>query len=147
MKSEPESYSIADLKKEKRTGWSGVRNYQARNFMQSMAVGDLVIFYHSNAAPPGAAGVAKVVKTAYPDPTAFDAKDHHFDPKSNPEKPTWHQVDVAHVATFKEFVPLDALKEDKKLSGLLLTSGKAMQLSVQPLSKPHFDRIVALGKS
>ena len=147
MKTEPTSYSIADLKKDKKTSWTGVRNYQARNFMQAMQVGDKVVVYHSNAEPPGAAGLATVTKLAHPDPTAFDRKDSHFDPKSNPEKPTWHCVEVAYESTFKHFLPLDELREDAKLTGLLLTSGKASQLSVQPVDKPHFDRIVKLGSS
>ncbi|MCA1819258.1 MAG: EVE domain-containing protein, partial [Halobacteriales archaeon] len=93
MKSEPESYSIDDLRRDKRTAWTGVRNYQARNHMRAMAVGDLVLFYHSNAEPPGAAGIAKVVRTAYPDATALDPKDGHFDPKSDSAAPTWQNVD------------------------------------------------------
>ena len=145
MKSEPETFSINDLKRVKRTAWDGVRNYVARNHMRAMAVGDLVLFYHSNAEPPGVAGVAKVVRTAYPDPTAFDPKDHHFDPKSNPENPTWDLVDVAFVSRFKRFVPLDDLKSAKALSGMLLTSGKASRLSVQPVDKRHFDAIVRMG--
>jgi predicted RNA-binding protein with PUA-like domain len=134
MKTEPESYSIQDLERDGRTGWDGVRNYQARNSMQAMKVGDKVLVYHSNAKPSGVAGLAKVVRTAYPDPTAFDRRDHHFDPKSNPETPTWFQV-----------VSLDELKAAPKLSGLLLTSGKAMRLSVQPVDKAHFDAIVAMA--
>jgi predicted RNA-binding protein with PUA-like domain len=145
MKTEPESYSIHDLERDGRTGWDGVRNYQARNSMQAMKVGDKVLVYHSNAKPSGVAGVAKVVRTAYPDPTAFDRRDHHFDPKSNPETPTWFQVDLGHVRTFPEVVSLEALKAAPQLSGLLLTSGKAMRLSVQPVDKRHFDAIVAMA--
>lgn len=146
MKSEPESFSIGDLKKAKRTHWDGVRNYQARNSMQKMAVGDLVLFYHSNADPPGVAGVAKVCRAAYPDSTAFDRKDPHFDPKSNPEKPSWFMVDVEFVEKFPTFVTLDELKEAKALQGMLLTSGKAMRLSVQPVEKKHFDAIRKMGR-
>ncbi|MEA3143391.1 MAG: hypothetical protein QOG31_715 [Thermoplasmata archaeon] len=145
MKSEPGSFSIDDLRKAKRTSWDGVRNYQARNSMQQMEVGDLVLFYHSNADPPGAAGVAKVCRTAYPDPTAFDRKDHHYDPKSNPEKPSWFMVDVQFVEKFPTFVTLDAMKEAKALQGMLLTSGKAMRLSVQPVDKRHFDAVRKMG--
>jgi predicted RNA-binding protein with PUA-like domain len=145
MKSEPGSFSIDDLRKAKRTSWDGVRNYQARNSMQQMEVGDLVLFYHSNADPPGAAGVAKVCRTAYPDPTAFDRKNHHYDPKSNPERPSWFMVDVQFVEKFPTFVPLDAMKEAKALQGMLLTSGKAMRLSVQPVDKRHFDAVRKMG--
>lgn len=147
MKSEPESFSIDDLKKAKRTQWDGVRNYQARNSMQEMKVGDLVLFYHSNADPPGVAGVARVCRTAYPDHTAFDRKDHHYDPKSNPERPSWFMVDVEFVERFPTFVPLDALKEAKALRGMLLTSGKAMRLSVQPVEKRHFDAVCKMGRA
>jgi predicted RNA-binding protein with PUA-like domain len=145
MKSEPGSFSIADLKRAKRTRWDGVRNYQARNFLRQMEVGDLVLFYHSNADPPGAAGVAKVCKAAYPDLTAFDPKDHHYDPKSNPEKPTWDLVDVQYVETFPAFVPLEALKGAKALRGMLLTSGKAARLSVQPVDPKHFEAVRKMG--
>jgi predicted RNA-binding protein with PUA-like domain len=145
MKSEPDSFSIDDLKRARKTSWDGVRNYQARNSMQEMEVGDLVLFYHSNADPPGVAGVAKVCRTAYPDPTAFDRKDPHHDPKSNPEKPTWFLVDVEFVERFPTFVPLDDLKEAKALRGMLLTSGKAMRLSVQPVDKRHFEAVRKMG--
>ena len=145
MKSEPTSYSIEDLRRDKRTAWTGVRNYLARNHMRSMAKGDRVIFYHSNGDPSGAAGVAKVVRTAYPDPTAFDPKDDHFDPKSNPDEPRWEMVDVAFVQSFSHFVTLEELRAAKSLTGLLLTSGKASQLSVQPVDKRHFDAIVKMG--
>jgi predicted RNA-binding protein with PUA-like domain len=104
-----------------------------------------VLFYHSNADPPGAAGVAKVCRTAYPDPTAFDRKDHHYDPKSNPEKPSWFMVDVQFVERFPTFVSLDAMKEAKALRGMLLTSGKAMRLSVQPVDKRHFEAVRKMG--
>ena len=145
MKSEPEAYSIDDLKRDKKTAWTGVRNYVARNHMRSMAVGDLVLFYHSNADPSGVAGVAKVVRTAYPDPTQFDPKDSHFEPKATPEKPYWYLVDVGFVKKLKRFVSLEELKEAEELSGMLLTSGKAARLSVQPVDKGHFDAVVKMG--
>ncbi|MEA3202548.1 MAG: hypothetical protein QOI63_214 [Thermoplasmata archaeon] len=145
MKSEPGSFSIDDLKRAKRTAWDGVRNYQARNSMQQMEVGDLVLFYHSNAEPPGTAGVAKVCRTAYPDPTAFDRRDPRHDPKSNPEKPSWYVVDVQFVEKFPRLVSLDEMKEAKALRGMLLTSGKAMRLSVQPVDKKHFEAVRKMG--
>lgn len=145
MKSEPESYSIDDLKRDGKSSWDGVRNYQARNYMQAMAKGDLVLFYHSNAEPPGVAGVAKVVATAHVDKTAFDKKDHHFDQKSNPENPRWFLVDVGFVEKFPALIPLDTLRDAKGLAGMLLTSGKAMRLSVQPVEKKHFDLIRKMG--
>ncbi len=146
MKCEADCYSIADLKKDKKTGWDGVRNYVARNHMKAMQVGDQAIFYNSNGDPSGAAGTMTIAKAAYPDPSAFDPKDKdHYDPKSNPENPTWYHVDVAYASTFKRFVSLDELKEDAKLQGMLLTSGKASRLSVQPMEKKHFERIIKLG--
>ena len=96
MKSEPTTYSIDHLKKDKKTIWDGVRNYQARNFMmQDMKVGDTVLFYHSNAEPPGVSGVAKISKAAIPDPTQFDKKSKYFDPKATKEKPRWFCVEIA----------------------------------------------------
>lgn len=149
VKSEPSVFSFDDLlaMPGRTTHWDGVRNYQARNFMQAMQVGDLVLFYHSNANPPGVAGIAKVTKVAHVDKTAFDKKDHHFDAKSNPENPRWHCVDVGFVEAFATFVPLDDLKTAKVLSGMLLLSGKALQLSIQPVDKKHFDAIVKMGKA
>lgn len=145
MKSEPSVYSIDDLKRDGATPWTGVRNFVARNHMRDMAVGDLVLFYHSNADPSGVAGVGKVVKAAYPDPTQFDPKDEYFEPKATREKPYWYLVDVGFGRRFKRFVPLDELKEAPELSGMLLTSGKASRLSVQPVDKAHFDAVVRLG--
>ncbi|MER3424140.1 MAG: EVE domain-containing protein, partial [Nitrospiraceae bacterium] len=102
MKSEPSTFSIQDLQKAPRqtTCWDGVRNYQARNYMRMMKAGDQVLFYHSNADPPAVVGVAEVVREAYPDHTAFDSKDKHYDPKSTPAKPIWDMVDVRLVRIF-----------------------------------------------
>ena len=126
IKSEPSTYSIDDLKKDCRTSWNGVRNYQARNFMRdSMKKGDQVLFYHSNAEPPGVAGIAEVIKEGYP------------------EKAGWVMVDVAFVKKFKRFVPLDELKANKNLEGLLVIK-RGMRLSVQPVEKVHFDEVVRL---
>lgn len=130
IKSEPSTYSIDDLKKDGRTSWNGVRNYQARNFMRDgMKKGDLVLFYHSNAEPPGVAGLCKVAKEGYPE-----------------TKPAWVMVDVEFVEKFKRFVALDELKADKKLQGMLVIK-RGMRLSVQPLDKTHFDEVVRLGRN
>ena len=103
MKSEPNVYSIDDLKRDKKTYWEGVRNYQARNFMRDkMKPGDQVFFYHSNAEPPGIAGVAEIASQGYPDPSAFDKKQKYFDPKSDRKKPTWYVVDLKFVRKFKD---------------------------------------------
>ena len=92
IKSEPTCYSIDDFKRDKKAAWSGIRNYQARNFMKQMAVGDLLIFYHSSATPPAAVGIAKVIKEAYPDATALNTKDEHYDPKATKDKPIWENT-------------------------------------------------------
>src|SRR4051812_22474266 len=104
MKTEPGSYSIDDLKRDKKTYWSGVRNYQARNFMRDhMKIGDLVLYYHSNAEPPGVAGIARVCAEAHPDFSAWDPEDKHFDPRSSQEKPLWMMVDIEFVEKFPRF--------------------------------------------
>jgi predicted RNA-binding protein with PUA-like domain len=148
MKTEPGSYSIDDLaaEKNKTTCWDGVRNYQARNLMRDdMQVGDLVFVYHSNAKPPGIVGVATIVKEAYPDFTAFDPNNHHFDPKSKHESPTWMMVDIKLKKKFKQLIPLPDLKEIKSLEGMELLR-KGSRLSVQPVSKKHFTIIEKLGE-
>lgn len=142
MKSEPDVYSIDDLARDGSTSWDGVRNYQARNNMQAMEVGDLVLFYHSNANPPGVAGLARVSKQAYPDHLAFDPKHEYHDPKSDPDAPRWFMVDIAFVAKAPRFLPLQDIKEDSKLADTeLLRYGR---LSVQSVKKREFDRIKKL---
>ncbi|OGH84987.1 MAG: EVE domain-containing protein [Candidatus Magasanikbacteria bacterium RIFOXYC12_FULL_33_11] len=144
IKSEASVYSIDDLQKDKQTPWTGVRNYQARNFMRDkMMVGDKVIFYHSNDNPPHIAGFVKVVSMPYSDVTQFDKNSHYFDPKSTKENPRWFLVDMAFVKKSKRKIGLDELKNDKKLEGLMLIK-KGQRLSVQPVSKEHFDYIEKL---
>jgi len=146
IKSEGNCYSIDNLKKEKKTSWEGVRNYQARNFMRdSMKIGDLTLFYHSNTKPIGVYGIAKVVSAPHADLTAFNAKDKHFDLKSTKEKPIWECVDFAFVEKFAHTVTLEDIKHDHKLEGILVAK-KGSRLSVQPVSKAHFERIVGLSK-
>ena len=145
IKSEGDCYPIAALKADKVTPWSGIRNYQARNYMRDeMKEGDLCLFYHSNANPSGVYGVAKVSSKAYPDSTAFDAKDEHYDPKSKKDNPTWILVDMKYVSTFKTPVSLEDLKRTKALDGMLVTK-KGMRLSVQPVSEKHFKKVVEMG--
>ena len=147
LKTEPAAFSIDDLANEKNqtTCWDGVRNYQARNSIRDdMQIGDKVLFYHSSAKPPHIAGTAVVVKESYPDFTAFDAKNNHFDPKSNHDSPTWFMVDIRLEQKFKRPLPLDELKQNQKLEGMVLLQ-KGSRLSVQPVSKQHFDLIVKLG--
>ena len=147
MKSEPDVYGIDDLAAApgKTDHWDGVRNYQARNLLRDeIKKGDLVLFYHSNANPPGVAGVAEVVKEGYPDHTQFDPKDPHYDPKSKPEDPRWYMVDVKYKKAFKRYVPLAELRDDPKLDGMPLLQ-RGQRLSVQPVSAKHFRHVCRLG--
>lgn len=147
MKSEPMCFSIDDLKKAKKSPWDGVRNYQARNFMKNdMKEGDLILFYHSNAKPSGVAGVAKVCSKPYPDFTAFDSKEKHYDPKSKEDHPTWIMVDVCFVKKFKNLVTLEELRKERILNDMLLLK-KGCRLSVMPIDKKHFDLIENLGSN
>jgi predicted RNA-binding protein with PUA-like domain len=111
---------------------------------RDMKVGDLALFYHSNAKPPGIAGVAKVASAAYPDSTQFDAKSEYFDPAATEEKPRWYLVDFEHVATFKELLPLETLKADKLLSEMLVCQ-KGTRLSITPVEKKHFVRALKIA--
>lgn len=142
MKSEPEVFSIDDLLKHKTTLWEGVRNYQARNFMmKDMAIGDQVLFYHSNAEPPGIAGLATVSKISTPDPTQFDKKSEYFDKKSTLEKPIWYCVEVKFSKKFKEVFALSDIKSDKNLKNMLVIQ-KGSRLSIQPVDKKDFEYII-----
>ena len=146
MKSEPDVFSIDDLatSPEQTTYWDGVRNYQARNFMRDeMKRGDLVFFYHSNCPEPAIVGIAEVVKEGYPDHTAFDANDPHFDPRSKPEAPRWYMVDVKFVRKLKRPITLAELKQYAydQLAGLKLVE-RGNRLSVLPVSKEHWQFIL-----
>jgi predicted RNA-binding protein with PUA-like domain len=143
MKSEADVYSIDDLKKDKKTMWDGVRNYQARNNMKEMKVGDRVLYYHSRQKPSAVVGLAKVVKAAYPDPTQFDPKNKYFDPKSDEENPRWELVDVAFERKFENPVSLHEIKDDAKLSDMVLVNNS--RLSVQPVKKAEFERVLKLA--
>lgn len=143
MKSEPTTFSIDDLIRAPNhaTYWDGVRNYQARNFMRSMAVGDHVLFYHSNTDPPAVVGIAEVVTTAYPDSTQFDKKDKHYDPESKPSKPRWDMVDIRFVRKFVRPLTLDELRKEPTLKGMVLLQ-KGSRLSVQPVSPLEWKHIL-----
>jgi predicted RNA-binding protein with PUA-like domain len=144
FKSEPNEYSIDDLKRDKVTHWDGVRNYQARNTMrEQMAKGDLGFFYHSNCAQPGIVGLLSIVREGYPDHTAFDREDPHFDPKSDPAAPRWFMVDVRYKRKLKRTITLKELKEHAELSDLALVR-KGNRLSVMPVSAAHWDYILSL---
>ena len=144
MKSEPEVFGIDDLARQKTEGWNGVRNYQARNFMKSMAVGDHVLFYHSNADPPGVAGTAVVCRTAYPDPTQFDPKSDYHEPRATKAAPVWFQVDLRFVAKLPRFLPLDELRGMPEIQEMALF--KRSRLSVQPVTAAQWKAIVARAK-
>jgi predicted RNA-binding protein with PUA-like domain len=145
MKSEEDVYSIRHLEGDGTTCWEGVRNYEARNLMRDqMRVGDSVLFYHSNAKPPGVAGIARVCKRAYPDHYAFDKKNPYFDPKSDPENPRWFMVDVEFVEAFSAVVSLNEIKAEAGLADMALL--KKLRLSVQPVTKEEFRVIRRMGR-
>jgi predicted RNA-binding protein with PUA-like domain len=150
IKSEPDAFSIDDLKNApgKKTHWDGVRNYQARNYMRDgMNVGDPVFFYHSNCEIPGIVGIAEVASRAYTDHTAFDPKDHHFDAGSDPANPRWQMVDIRFKRKTKRLISLSELKENAHaLDGFTLIR-RGNRLSVMPLSKQHWEFIVALEQT
>lgn len=142
-KSEPDVYSLDDLERDGSTHWDGVRNYQARNNLRAMKVGDEVLFYHSNARPPGVVGVVRVCREAYPDPSQFERKSDYFDPGSDPADPRWSLVDVAFVARFPRMVTLDDVKAEKSLEEMeLLRFGR---LSVQSVTKAQFEKVKRMG--
>lgn len=144
FKSEPDSYSFAQLQADGRTHWHGVRNYQARNLLRDeVQVDDGVLFYHSNAEPPAIVGLARVVQAGYPDPSAFDPGSEYYDPKSDPQAPTWFQVDIAPVMALAKPLPLPVLRTLPELAEMVLL--QRSRLSVQPVSPAHWRRLLALG--
>ncbi|MBZ4672147.1 EVE domain-containing protein [Deferribacterales bacterium Es71-Z0220] len=147
MKSEPNSFSFEDLKNavNQTTPWDGVRNYQARNFMKNdMEIGDIVLFYHSNCPTPAVVGLGMIVSEAYPDFTQFDEKSKYYDPKSSKDKPRWFLVDVKYLMDFPKPVTLSSIKENDKLSEMLLVK-KGMRLSIQPVQDFEFEEIVMMA--
>ena len=147
MKVEPEAYSIDDFEKDGETSWEGVRNYQARNTMRDdMKVGDGVLFYQSNAKPTGVAGVAEVSKSGYPDHNAWNKKHHYYDPKSDPDNPTWYMVDIRFKQRFPAVVSLAELKEAAGLEDMMVTK-RGMRLSVQPVKPEEFKTVLKLGRA
>jgi predicted RNA-binding protein with PUA-like domain len=141
FKSEPDVYGIDRLEREGRTEWSGVRNFQARNTMMEMAVGDLGFFYHSSTKPPGIAGICTVIRTAYPDFTQFDPASDYYDAASTPERPRWQMVDVGFVRRFAELLPLDDLRAMPELAGMPLLR-RGQRLSVQPVDDAYWEAIM-----
>ncbi|MCH9636874.1 EVE domain-containing protein [Candidatus Rickettsiella isopodorum] len=144
MKSEPTCFSIQDLDKRphQTEPWDGVRNYQARNFLQAMKKGDLAFFYHSSCPKPGIVGMIKIVNTAYPDKTALQVSDHHYDPKSTLSKPRWYSVDVQLIRIFKSILSLEDLKIQPELKEMRLLQ-KGNRLSVMPITTLEWQHIMA----
>jgi predicted RNA-binding protein with PUA-like domain len=146
MKSEPDVFSIDDLRKRRHAPWDGVRNYQARNFMRDkMKTGDLILIYHSSTQAPGVAGLARVCREAYPDSTAWDRKSEYFDPASNKKAPRWVMVDVEFVEKFPRVVSLDEMKNSPNLEGMHVVR-RGMRLSIQPVAFNHFEIIKKMGR-
>jgi predicted RNA-binding protein with PUA-like domain len=144
FKSEPLVFSLADLR-EGPTDWSGVRNYQARNFMMAMQVGDQGFFYHSNADVIGIVGTVKIVRTAYPDHTALDPDSNYFDPKATVEKPIWQMVDIAFLTEFPRTITLNELRSTPGLEAMPLVQ-KGSRLSIQPVSPEQWQIILGLSQ-
>jgi predicted RNA-binding protein with PUA-like domain len=145
MKSEPEDFSIDDLARVQVEPWTGVRNYQARNFMRQMKLGDGVLFYHSNAEVPGVYGLAEVATEAYPDPTQFDRKSKYFDEKSTREQPRWELVDVRYVRTLKRAIALDDIRaQADRLGEDFALIRKGNRLSVLPVTAAQWKIILSL---
>ena len=146
MKSEPEEFSIDDLAACEREPWTGVRNYQARNFMRdAMHPGDGILFYHSNCAQPGIVGIARVASAAYPDPTQFDPKSDYYDPKSTLETPRWQLVDVAFERKFSRTITLAEMRDMADVLGDFPLLARGNRLSVMPVTAAQWDTIVALS--
>ena len=145
MKSEPDEFSIEDLARRKIEPWSGVRNYQARNHMRGMRIGDGVLFYHSSCAEPGVAGIAAVASVAYPDPTQFDSCSDYFDPKSPRQAPRWSLVEVKFKRKLKRVIALSELKNREELQGLALIR-PGNRLSVLPVTLAQWNFILGLER-
>ena len=144
MKSEPESFGIDDLARVKREPWTGVRNFQARNHMRAMSVGDPVLFHHSSVDPPGVAGLARVSKVGVVDETQFDPRSKYFDPTASRDEPRWDCVEVEFVEKLPSFVPLELMRATGALADMLLLR-RGMRLSVQPVTPDEYKTIVKLG--
>lgn len=145
FKSEPDCYSIDDLKRDKTTFWDGVRNYQARNLLRdSIKTGDGVLFYHSSCEPMAIVGTAEVVKDGSPDKTAFDPKSDHPDPKSDPDNPTWYGVDIRFRDKFKKAVHREDIKGEKRLAKMVLLK-RGSRLSVQPVTAEEWRAVLQIA--
>ncbi len=146
LKSDAESYSFGDLKRDGSTAWTGVRNYQARNYMRDdMKPGDKAFFYHSNTDIPGIVGVCEIASTSFPDDMAFDPKDSHFDPKSTNEKPIWCAVEVKYVKHFKNPITLEELRKLEGLEKMVILQ-KGSRLSITPVTEGEWKVVMDVAK-
>ncbi len=148
FKNEPDCFSIDDLENApgQTTGWEGVRNYQARNFLRDeVKKGDEVLFYHSNVSPPGVVGVCKVVRDGYPDPTALNPTSQYYDPKSASDRPRWYMVDVKLTKKLVRIIPLSTLKQTPGLENMMVTQ-KGSRLSIQPVAAEEWAVVMALAR-
>lgn len=144
MKSEPDVYSIDDLRRDGREMWDSIRNYQARNMMRDdMRIGDEVFFYHSSCKEPGVVGVARVASEPYPDPVQFDKKSRYFDAKSDKDNPRWILVDIEFVRKLKRNITLTDIKAEKSLADMILVR-RGNRLSIMPVEKKHWNKILSL---
>ena len=144
MKSEPDVYSINDLERDTEEIWDGVRNYQARNFLREMQLGDKAFFYHSNTKPPGIAGLMTIIAANIDDPTQFDPKNPYYDPKSTPDNPRWQTVKVGYVETFSTYISLDTLKQMFEPDELLVVK-RGNRLSIMPVDEAAATKILAIA--
>ena len=144
IKSEPDVYSIDDLRLDKTVSWDNVRNYQARNYLKSMKVGDQALFYHSNSKPTGVVGTAKIIKIAKADPSQFDKTSEYFDPKATLDNPRWFSPEVSFISKFDNLVSIEAIRKVPNLNKMVLLQ-KGSRLSVQPVTSAEFNAIVKLG--
>lgn len=145
VKTEPNVYSIDDLQRDSKTWWTGVRNYQARNYLREMQVGDLVLVYHSNAEPPGVVGVAKVACVAEPDQTQFDKKSEYFEAKASKQAPRWFCPQVRFVKKMRKMVSLDELRENGRLADMILLK-RGSRLSVIPVTREQYEEVLRMGE-
>lgn len=146
VKSEPDVYGIEDLERDRETIWDGVRNYQARNFLRSMQLGDLIFFYHSNTSPPGIIGLMQVAKPDIVDPSQFDPHSQYYDPKSPPDNPRWRTVGVEFVEQFSTLVTLDTLRQTFTVDQLLVVR-QGNRLSVLPVPAATAAKILEIARS
>ena len=148
LKTEPGTFSFDDLLRApgRTSGWDGVRNYQARNFLRDeMKKGDLVLIYHSSAEPTAVVGIAEVAREGYPDPSQFNAKDDHYDADSDPAEPRWYQVDVRALRKLPRAVTLEEIRKEKSLTKMALVQ-RGQRLSVQPVTPAEYERILMMGE-